>query len=116
MIMSEPNKYNFPFGTPTQEEESPIAPEQLNDSASLAVLKLKSDNKEKKRKDKKYYSAFKLIIGCLIMLGIIYLVDVISMAILKKDVSGLTKDIIEIIKTLLYTLSGYLFAKRENSD
>ena len=35
------------------------------------------------------------------------------MAILKKEMSTITGDIIEIVKTLLFTLSGYLFAKRK---
>lgn len=50
------------------------------------------------------------------MLGIIYLIDVGMTAWLKGESSAITTDIIEIVKTLLFTLSGYLFAKRENLE
>ena len=46
----------------------------------------------------------------------IYLIDTIVMSILREEPSTITKDIVEIVKTLLFTLSGYLFAKRENSE
>ena len=83
---------------------------------AIKYLKLKIDNNDKKRKDKKYYSAFRLIVGCLVILGMIYLIDTIMMTILRGEPSTITKDIVEIVKTLLFTLSGYLFAKRENSE
>lgn len=105
----------FPFGVPKTEEEVPINV-QSKTKDDIEALKIKSADKDKKRKDKRYYTAFKLIVGCLIMLGIVYIIDVGVMAFLKKDVSSFTKDIIEIIKTLLFTLSGYLFAKKENGD
>lgn len=35
---------------------------------------------------------------------------------LGKDSSEVTNSIIEIVKTLLFTLSGYLFARKENGD
>lgn len=111
-----PNENDFLFGTPTKEEEEPLDSSQLEQFDSLTRMKLKIDSNDKKRKDKKYYSAFKLIIGCLVMLGVIYIIDVIIMAILAGQPSTITKDIVEIVKTLLFTLSGYLFAKREGSE
>lgn len=113
--MSQHND-DFLFGTPTKEEDEPIDPSQLEQIDPLTAVKLKIDNNDKQRKDKKYYSAFKLIVGCLVMLAIIYFVDVGMMAWLKGESSTITKDIVEIVKTLLFTLSGYLFAKRENSE
>lgn len=113
--MSQPND-DFLFGAPTREEEEPLDPSQLNQIDPLTAVKLKIDNNDKRRKDKKYFSAFRLIVGCLVMLGIIYLLDVFIMAILKHEPSAITDEIIEIIKTLLFTLSGYLFAKKENPE
>lgn len=114
--MSQHMNDDYLFGKPTKEEEEPLDTKKSGKEESIEVIKLKNENKEKKRKDKKYYTAFKLIVGCLIMLGAIYVIDVVSMAFLKKDVSSITKDIIEIVKTLLFTLSGYLFAKREGGE
>lgn len=114
--MSEFNGKDFLFGAPIKEEDEPLDPSQMEQIDPLTAMQVKIDNNDKKRKDKKYFSAFKLIVGCLVMLGIIYLVDTIAMIVLKQEVSSITKDIIEIVKTLLFMLSGYLFAKRENSD
>lgn len=107
---------DFLFGAPTKEEDEPLDPSQLKQIDPLTAVKLKIDNNDKKRKDKKYYSAFRLIVGCLVILGMIYLVDTIVMTILRGEPSTITKDIVEIVKTLLFTLSGYLFAKKENSE
>ena len=105
----------LPFGIPQAENEVPLFPSSMS-KEDLEALKIKNDNKDKKRKDKRYYTAFKLIVGCLVLLCIVYIIDVALTAYLKKDVSSLTKDVIEIIKTLLFTLSGYIFAKKENGD
>ena len=113
--MSQPNE-DFLFGAPTKEEDEPIDPSQLEQIDPLTAVKLKIDNNDKRRKDRRYYSAFRLIVGCLIMLGIIYLIDVGMTAWLKGESSAITTDIIEIVKTVLFTLSGYLFAKRENLE
>lgn len=71
--------------------------------------------KDKDRKEKRYFSAFKLIVGCLVFLGIIFVIDTI-VTIRFGKASGTTNSVIEIIKTLLFTLSGYLFARKENGD
>lgn len=113
--MSQINE-DFLFGAPTKEEDEPLDSSQLKQIDPLTAVKLKIDNNDKKRKDKKYYSAFRLIVGCLVILGMIYLIDTIMMTILRGEPSTITKDIVEIVKTLLFTLSGYLFAKRENSE
>ncbi len=107
---------DFLFGVPTKEEEEPLDSSQLGQIDPLTAVKLKIDNNDKKRKDKKYYSAFRLIVGCLIMLGIIYILDIVVMLCLKHEPSTITGEIIEIIKTLLFTLSGYLFAKKESGE
>lgn len=107
---------NYLFGAPMKEEDEPLDPSQLDRVDPITAMKVRIDNNDKKRKDKRYYTAFKLIIGCLVMLGIIYLVDMTAMIALKGEVSTMTKDIVEIVKTLLFTLSGYLFAKREGSE
>ena len=107
----------FKYGTPKQEIDVPLdlgikegTPEKL------ATKQLEIAEKDKDRRDKRYFSAFNLIIGCLIFLCIIYIVEVIISGVLTGGTSDITEGIIEIIKTLLFTLSGYLFARKENGD
>lgn len=103
---------DFLFGMPTEEVDEPLdgAP-HVDDELEARKL----EEKDKERKEKRYFSAFKLIVGCLVFLGIIFLIDTfVSIAFGKT--SELTNSIIEIIKTLLFTLSGYLFARKENGD
>ena len=109
----------FTGGAPIKEMDEPLDFNYCTSCQkqdSLNVKQLENEEKEKERKEKRYFSAFKLIVGCLVFLGIIYIVEVIASAALKKDVAGVTDGIIEIIKTLLFTLSGYLFARKENGD
>lgn len=103
---------DFLYGMPNEEVDEPLdnTPRVDND---LEAKKL--DEKDKERKEKRYFSAFRLIVGCLIFLGIIFLIDIITSIAFGKT-SELTNSIIEIIKTLLFTLSGYLFARKENGD
>jgi hypothetical protein len=100
---------------PETEEEIPDYAMDYNKN-ELKFMELEIKERDKERKDKKYFSAFRLIIGCMIMLGIIYLIDVISNGILNKSVSTITDSIIEIIKTMIFTLSGYLFAKKDSDN
>ncbi len=106
---------NFLYGKPVEEIDEPLdtAPKIVEE---LELRKLDTEEKEKVRKEKRYFSAFKLIVGCLIFLGIIYMTDVVCSFVLHRELSGITDSIIEIIKTLLFTLSGYLFARKENGD
>lgn len=103
---------DFLFGMPTEEVDEPLDDAPRVDD-ELEARKL--DEKDKERKEKRYFSAFKLIVGCLIFLGLIFLIDTIVSIAFGKT-SELTNSIIEIIKTLLFTLSGYLFARKENGD
>lgn len=107
---------DFLFGRPLKEEDEPLDKAQFNQIDPLLVRQLEIGERDKTRKDKRYFSAFKLIVGCLAILGIIFVIDVITSATLKHQPSSITKDIIEIIKTLLFTLSGYLFAKKESEN
>lgn len=106
---------DFLFGAPETEADEPI---EVNDNVeeSLNAVKLDREERDKQRKEKRYFSAFKLIIGCLAFLGIIYIVEVDMNFQLGKDSSDVSSSIIEIVKTLLFTLSGYLFARKENGD
>ena len=99
-------------GRPEEEIEEPI---ENNQSLDISLNTDYLEDKEKDRKEKRYFSAFKLIIGCLAFLGIIFLIDTIVTIAFGKT-SETTNSIIEIIKTLLFTLSGYLFARKENGD
>ena len=99
-------------GRPEEEIEEPI---ENNQSLDISLNTGYLEDKDKDRKEKRYFSAFKLIIGCLAFLGIIFLIDTIVTIAFGKT-SETTNSIIEIIKTLLFTLSGYLFARKENGD
>lgn len=99
-------------GRPEEEIEEPI---ESNQSLDISLNTDYLEDKEKGRKEKRYFSAFKLIIGCLVFLGIIFVIDTIVTIAFGKT-SETTNSIIEIIKTLLFTLSGYLFARKENGD
>lgn len=103
---------NFLYGKPTEEVDEPLDNTPC-EHFDLEAKKL--EDRDKDRKEKRYFSAFKLIVGCLIFLGIIYAIDTIS-TIFCGNTSEITNSIIEIIKTLLFTLSGYLFARKENGD
>lgn len=103
---------DFLFGMPTEEVDEPLDDAPRVDD-ELEARKL--DERDKERKEKRYFSAFKLIVGFLIFLGLIFLIDTIVSIAFGKT-SELTNSIIEIIKTLLFTLSGYLFARKENGD
>ena len=103
---------DFLYGKPTEEIDEP-----LDDSPEIDEdLKAKRlAEKDKDRKEKRYFSAFKLIVGCLVFLGIIFIIDTVATILFGKT-SETTNSIIEVIKTLLFTLGGYLFARKENGD
>lgn len=82
----------------------------------LTATQLQIGERDKNRKDRRYYSAFRLIIGCLIMLGIVYIIDVVTSIMVKRELSHITDEIVEVIKTLLFVLSGYLFGKKEHEE
>ena len=106
---------DFLFGRPVEEVDEPLD-DSPHVGSELELQKLKTQENDKDRKDKRYFSTFKLIVGCLIFLGIIYVIDVICSMYLNGELSKITDSVIEIIKTLLFTLSGYLFARKENGD
>lgn len=109
----------FKDGIPSKEIDEPLNFDNCANCQkpdSLNSKKVEIEEKDKDRKEKRYFSAFKLIVGCLIFLGLIYIIEVISSAILRQELTGVTDNVIEIIKTLLFTLSGYLFARKENGD
>ena len=114
---SEHKSSEFLYGLPKEEIDEPLPKSGMNmELDSLEIQKLKVSEKDKDRKEKRYFTAFKLIVGCLCMLGAIYIVDTIISIVIAKQLSALTEGIVEIIKTLLFTLSGYLFARKENGD
>ena len=103
---------DFLYGKPTEEIDEPLDDTPEIDE-NLEAKKLA--DKDKERKEKRYFSAFKLIIGCLVFLGVIFIVDTV-VTIAWGKTSETTNTIIVVIKTLLFTLSGYLFARKENDD
>lgn len=105
---------DYLYGEPLEEVDEPLD-STASDDSGLELKKLEKEEKEKERKEKRYFSAFKLIIGCIIFLGFIYLIDTVVFIAFGKA-SETTNQIIEVVKTLLFTLSGYLFARKENGD
>ena len=69
--------------------------------------------KDKDRRERRYFSGINLILYCLLFLLFIFVVDSIT-TIFCGVSSKTTNSIIEIIKALLFSLSGYLFARNEN--
>ena len=100
-------------GLPKQELDEPFDSDIL--SGKMSTQELATKEKDKDRKEKRYFSAFWLIIGCLVFLAVIYGVEVFASYKLENGLSTHTDGIIEIIKTLLFTLSGYLFGRKSNS-
>lgn len=90
--------------------------DDIQDELKLKIIQTEEKSRKEEHKRKQYYKAFNLIVGCLILLGVVYLVDVVMNAVISGRPSTITESIIEIIKTLLFTLSGYLFAKKDNGD
>ena len=99
--------------TPTQEiDVPPDDVEERNIETGINQKELEERNAE--RKEKRYLNAFYLIIGCLCFLGAIYIIDTLCNVFSGGNKSDVTGSVIEIIKTLLFTLSGYLFAREES--
>ncbi|MCQ5097545.1 hypothetical protein NE673_26155 [Blautia producta] len=106
---------DFLYGKPKEEIDEPLD-DTVAVEDNLKLHRLDTEEKDKERKEKRYFSAFRLIVGCLVFLGLIFLVDVVCSVAIKGELSEITNSIVEIVKTLLFTLSGYLFARRENGD
>ena len=103
---------DFLYGKAEQEVDEPLT---SNDSVERELSTTELKERDKERKEKRYFSAFRLIVGCLVFLGLIFVIDTVVMIAFGKA-SDTTNSIIEIVKTLLFTLSGYLFARKENGD
>lgn len=110
------NTVDFKTDIPRTEMDVPLVYSGKPKREEVSPLELATEEKEKQRQQARYFSAFKLVIGCLVFLGIIYVLQLWSLWSDKSKVVQISKEIIEIIKTLLYTLSGYLFARHENKD
>ena len=63
----------------------------------------------------KYLIGTKVFMTCLFFLLIIYVADII-LSVGGLDKSELTVEILEIVKTLLFTICGYLFGRAELSE
>ena len=105
---------NSLFGRATREIDEPIENYNVNDvprNEELQTYQIQQMEREEKRKDMRYTGTFRLFVGCLIFLGFLFLFDLIANSIVGGGISYMTGEVIEIIKTLLFTLSGYLFAR-----
>lgn len=104
--MSKSSGENF-FDEPKQELDEPFDCNRIkNDLSEIPI-----QERDKQRKEKRYFSAYKLLFFSLIVLLIIYGSDFILGLLKIEIVRDRTNNIIEIFKTVIFTLSGYLFAK-----
>jgi hypothetical protein len=67
---------------------------------------------EEKRENRRY--GYKIIIGCLIILGIILIADNIVSLYLLKEASKLNSIAIDLIKTIVLFVLGYMFGRSGN--
>ena len=108
---------NFPFGKPTQEIDEPLdtSPCGNNIDYSVETTSLTPQEivkeRDKERNERRYYKAFNLIIICLALIIFIYVFDNIVYVITNKTNQNFS-SIIEVLKALLYSLTGYLFASK----
>lgn len=90
-------------------EDSPLfkrdAQSILEERTSPKVLALEHKQKNKERKMR---SAFWFVVGSLIAAGVIYAVETFWL----KTV-GIGKEVLEILKVIIYTSMGYLFSKKD---
>lgn len=61
----------------------------------------------------KYVIGSMIFIGCLIFLAAIYVIDT-GLGVFGLEHVGVTKEVLETVKTLLFTICGYLFGKNVN--
>lgn len=85
---------------------------KIEEDEPLPKNKKKPSTKYLEEKDRwKHGVAFWMMCICLGILSIIYVLNLIAMWNEKDNLMSLTNNIVEIIKTLLFTLSGFLFAR-----
>ena len=85
---------------------------KIEEDEPLPRNKKKPSTKYLEEKDRwKHGIAFKMMCICLLILSGIYILNLIAMWREKDNLMSVTNNIIEIIKTLLFTLSGFLFAR-----
>lgn len=109
------NDQDYLYGKAETEEDEPLnSPKEMVDR--LEERKLEAAEKDKERKEKRYFTAFNLIEVCLAILVFIYVIE--TYLNFKSGIGdgNISNNVVEIIKTLLFTLSGYLFAKKETND
>jgi len=100
-----------------------MSDKKTSNNSIMDIPKIEEDEplpKNKKKPSTKYLEekerwkhgvAFKMMCICLGILSGIYILSLFSMWCYKDNLMSITNNIIEIIKTLLFTLSGYLFAR-----
>lgn len=66
--------------------------------------------KSKKKEIDKYVIGSQIFRRCLCLLAIIYFVDIL-LGVCGFEHAGVTEEVLETVKTLLFTISGYLFGK-----
>lgn len=111
--MTDGNTNNVTQEEIVEEVDTDLLPEI---EGSIQDSNIKIDDitgKDKDRRERHYFSGISLILYCLLFLLFIFVVDSVT-TILCGVSSKTTNSIIEIIKALLFSLSGYLFARNEN--
>lgn len=85
---------------------------KIEEDEPLPKTKKRPSTKYLEEKDRwKHGAAYKMMCKCLCILAGIYLLNLVAMWNVKDNILDVTNNIIEILKTLLFTLSGFLFAR-----
>ena len=103
---------NALYGYATEELEEEI-PKNNKRESEIVARKLENEERELRRKDKRFTKAMFMFIFCLSVLCGVVAVD-IALTAFSVPVSKTIDTFIEILKALLFTISGFLFATHWN--
>ena len=93
-------------------EKNVLQVPKIEEDEPLSKNRKKPTTKYLEEKDRwKHGVAYKVMCKCLWILAGIYILNLIAMWNVKDSLLDVTNNIIEILKTLLFTLSGFLFAR-----
>jgi len=79
-------------------------------------LEIKRLEVAEERKEKRHVRAFRLIYFCLFGILVIYLIDIVITALFEDGIAKYSSSIFEILKALLFTLTGYLFGSKASDE
>ncbi len=112
--MNNEDEENYLYGKAEREEDQPI--DRLPAEQGKEKQDKLNDEKSRDRGWQRFTRSFDLIYHCLGVLVLIYILESLFKLLPGWKSDGTANSIIEIVKTLLFTLSGYLFAKKSDEE